>query len=252
MLRNNPYKWWNLISFLAMLVVNGLANTTLLGGRRTGEISEMYPTYLTPAGYAFSIWLVIYILLAGFICYQFSRGKEGRESVQNIGIWFTISCVINISWLLLWQYLYIELSVVAMIFLLLTLIVLYRRSSRIPFPTTLEYWFVKLPFSLYLSWISVATILNVAVALTKNDWGGFGLQERTWAVIMLFVGSVLAILVSYPYRDSTFPLVFVWAYIAIAMKQKEVEHVFLAACILSGILFIYSLWLFFVRNRDRD
>ncbi|MHA0857096.1 tryptophan-rich sensory protein [Paenibacillus sp. CMAA1364] len=252
MMRTNPYKWWNLISFLAMIAINALANTTLLGGRTTSDVSDMYPTYLTPAGYAFSIWSLIYILLAGFIYYQFRQYNAHRESVQVIGIWFTLSCIINIVWLLLWQYLYIELSVLAMIFLLLTLIVLYRRTRRLTRPTIIEYWLVQLPFTLYLSWISVATILNISIALTKNNWGGFGLEETTWAVIMLCVGAVLCIMVSSPYRDSVFPLVFVWAYIAIAMEQKSHEQVFLAACILSVILFFYSVWLFFVRNRDRN
>lgn len=252
MLRRNPYKWWNLIAFLAMIAVNILANTTLLGGRRTGDVSDMYPTYLTPAGYAFTIWAVIYILLAGFIYYQLKTNNESRDSVRTIGIWFIISCILNIVWLLLWQYLYIELSVIAMLFLLMTLMILYQRTRRISYPTQGEFWFIKLPFSLYLGWICVATILNISISLTKNNWGGFGIADVTWAVIMLCVGGLIAILVSYPYRDSAFSLVFVWAYIAIAVKQQEVESVFLAACIISGILFVYSIWLFIIRNRDRD
>lgn len=252
MLKRNPYKWWNLIAFLAMIVINALANTTLLGGKTTGEISDMYPTYITPAGYAFSIWSVIYILLAGFIYYQFRKNNESRDSVRTVGIWFIISCILNIVWILLWQYLYIELSVIVMILLLMTLGIIYQRTRGIVHPTKGEFWFIKLPFSLYLGWISVATILNIAISLTKNNWGGFGLDDLTWAIIMLCVGGIIAILVSYPYRDSAVPLVFVWAYIAIAVKQQDVESVFLAACILAGILFLYAIWLFFIRNRDRD
>ncbi|HEY2492095.1 MAG TPA: tryptophan-rich sensory protein, partial [Paenibacillus sp.] len=83
-------------------------------------------------------------------------------------------------------------------------------------------------------------------------WGAFGISVIAWSVIMLCVGGILAILVSFPYRDSAFPLVFVWAYIAIAMKQREIDNVFLAACIIVAILFLYAIWLFFIRNRDRD
>lgn len=253
LLKSNPYKWWNLLGFIAVIIVNALANTNVLNGMKTGEISDKYPTLITPAGYAFSIWSLIYLLLLGFIIYQFRRTTESRESVQRIGPWFVLSCLFNVTWLLLWQYLYIELSVVAMVLLLLSLIMIYVRTRRIHYPTPGEMWFVKLPFSLYLGWISVATIVNVGVALEKNDWDGFGLSAPTWAVIMLLVGAVLAILVSFPYRDSIYPLVFVWAYVAIGIKQRDVaENVFVAAFILAAILFIYAIYLFFARNRDRD
>ncbi|GAB6992074.1 TspO/MBR family protein [Paenibacillus pini] len=252
MLRRNPYKWWNVLAFIAVLVINGLASTTILGGRQTGEISDMYPTLLTPAGYAFMIWGLIYLLLLGFIIYQSKRSSETRDSVLSIGPWFIISCLLNVGWLLLWQYLYIELSVVVMALLLISLIVLYLKTRRIHYPTLGEMWLVKLPFSLYLGWISVATIVNVGVALEKNNWDGFGLSDATWAIIMLIVGTVLAVLVSFPYRDSIYPLVFVWAYIAIAVKHQDTNNVFITALIAAGFLFIYLIWLFFIRNRDRD
>ncbi|MEC0091537.1 tryptophan-rich sensory protein [Paenibacillus macquariensis] len=252
MLKRNPYKWWNLIAFLAMIAVNVLANTTLIGGRRTSDVSDMYPTLLTPAGYAFTIWSAIYILLSGFIYYQLRRNNESRDSVQCIGIWFIISCIFNMVWLFLWQYLYIELSVIAMLFLLISLMILYTRTRRISYPTQGEFWFIKLPFILYLGWISVATILNISISLTKNNWAGFGLDDTTWAIIMLCAGALIAILASYPYRDSVFPLVFVWAYIAIAVKQTNVEYVFSVAYILAGVLFLYAIYLFFVRKRTKN
>ena len=252
MRNNNAIKWLNVIAYLAMIAINILANTTILGGRRTNEVSDMYPTLLTPAGYAFSIWSVIYILLAGFIIYQFRSQTASRDSVQRIGIWFAISCLLNLSWLLLWQYLYIELSVVVMVLLLITLIVIYLRTRRITNPTTGEKWLVKLPFSIYLGWISVATILNVAISLRKNEWNGFGLSDASWAVIMLCVGGLIAVLVSYLHRDYVYPLVFVWAYIAIAIKQQDTKQVMMTALIAAGILFIHAIWLFITRRRARD
>ncbi|HEY2492314.1 MAG TPA: tryptophan-rich sensory protein, partial [Paenibacillus sp.] len=172
MYKKNNYKWWNVLAFLAMVLINVLVSTTtLVGGRKTGDVSAMYPTYITPAGYAFTMWSVIYILLTGFVIYQFNRSNESRDSIQTIGIGFIASCLLNIAWLLLWQYLYIELSVVVMVLLLLSLMILYVRARRISYPTIGEFWFVKLPFSLYLGWICVATILNVSIVLTKNEWG---------------------------------------------------------------------------------
>lgn len=243
MRRYNPYKWWNLLFFLGMILVNVLSVTVPLGGKSTGEISDMYQTYLTPAGYAFSIWSLIYILLAGFIIYQFRQYTGSRDSVRAIRFWFVLSCVFNMAWLFLWHYLYLELSLAAMVLMLFTLIVIYRITRRITHPTTGERWLVKLPFSIYLGWISVATIVNVSVVLEKNNWDGLGLSDSTWAVIMLCLGTLLAVAVSYPNQDSIYPLVFVWAFIAIALEHKDADNVYITGMITAGLLFIYSIWL---------
>ncbi|MDH6370946.1 benzodiazapine receptor [Paenibacillus sp. PastF-3] len=251
MRRYNPYKWWNLLFFLGVIIVNVLSVTLPLGENSTGEISGKYHTYLTPAGYAFSIWSLIYLLLAGFIIYQFRSYTASRDSVRAIKFWFVLSCIFNMSWLFLWQYLYIELSLVAMVLMLITLIVIYRKTRLIANPTPGENWLVKLPFSIYLGWISVATIVNVSVVLEKNHWEGWGLSGSTWAVIMLCVGTLLAVVVSYPYRDSIYPLVFVWAFIAIALEQKEASNVYLTGLIMAGLLLLYSIWLVLTPRRRR-
>lgn len=251
MSRSYPYKWWNIIAFIAVVLVNILASTLPIGGRSTAAVSNMYPTLITPAGYAFSIWSVIYVLLACFAVYQATSTGQAKTSVQSIGIFFILSCLFNIIWIFLWQYVYVELCVIVIILYLLSLFVVYTRT-RTPQPTRGEMWFVKLPFSLNLGWVSVATLINIAVALEKNEWSGWGLSDTIWAIIILFIGTVLAILVSFPSRDSIYPLVFVWAYVAIAIEHPNNENVRLAAWILSAIILVYALWLFFARNRDRD
>lgn len=251
MRRYNPYKWWNLLFFLGVIIVNILAVTLPLGGHSTGEISDKYHTYLTPAGYAFSIWSLIYLLLAGFVIYQFRSYTASRDSVRAIKFWFVLSCIFNMSWLFLWQYLYIEISLVAMVLMLITLIVIYRKTRLIANPTSGENWLMKLPFSIYLGWISVATIVNVSVVLAKNHWEGWGLSGSTWAVIMLCVGTLLAVVVSYPYRDIIYPLVFVWAFITIALEHKETNFVYITGMITAGLLLLYSIWLLLTRRRSR-
>lgn len=252
MRRSNPYKWWNLLFYLGMIVTNILSVALPLGGNSTKEISDKYQTYITPAGYAFSIWSLIYLLLAGFIVYQFREHTGSRDSVTSLGPWFVLSCIFNMGWLFLWHYLYIELSLVSMVLMLVTLIIIYRRTRGITDPTPGEKWLIKLPFSIYLGWISVATIVNVSVVLEKNNWDGFGLSDPAWAVIMLCVGTLLAVIVSFPHRDSIYPLVFVWAFIAIALEHRDTGNVFVTASIAAGLLLLYSIWLLLTpRRRSR-
>lgn len=250
MRQNNSYKWWNLLFFLGVLVVNTLSVTLPLGGNSTSEISDRYHTLLTPAGYAFSIWSLIYLLLAGFIVYPFRQDTGSRDSVRSIGIWFVLSCICNMGWLFLWHYLYIELSLAVMVLMLITLIVIYRKTRSIISPTPGEQWLVKLPFSLYLGWISVATIVNASVVMEKNHWVGFGLSDSTRAVIMLCVGTLLAVIVSFPYRDSIYPLVFAWAFIAIALEHKDTGNVFITGLVAAGLLLLYSIWLLLTPRRS--
>ncbi|MGG1878725.1 tryptophan-rich sensory protein [Paenibacillus cisolokensis] len=160
-----------------------------LGGRTTGVISDMYYTAITPAGYAFSKWSVIYVLLLFFVIYQLRRDSGNRDSVKSIGPWFILSCIFNMAWLVIWHYLHIEWSVVVMLLLLLTLWVLYVRTHAIDYPTPGERFCLKLPCALPLSSMS-----------------GSCSRRMTGA-------SLLAILIGLRYRDSIVPLIFTWAYI---------------------------------------
>lgn len=252
MYRTNPYRWWNVLAFAAVIAVNVLSNALPLGGRTTGEISDRYYIYITPAGYAFGIWFLIYVLLAGFVIYQLRRDTGTRDSVRSIGIWFTLSCIFNMAWLFLWHYLYIEWSVGAMLLLLLSLGIIYRKTRAVYYPTGGETWLLKLPFSIYLGWVCAAFLVNVGIVIHKNAWSPLGLSEFGWSIALLCVGAVLSILISYPYRDSVLPLVFVWAYIAIAVEHRDADKIMLASFILAAVQFIYALWLLLARIRERD
>lgn len=208
--------------------------------RNIGHVLYLFDT----CWICFSIWSLIYVLLTGFVIYQFRTYTGSRDSVQTIRFWFVLSCIFNMAWLILWHYLYIELSLTAMVLMLFTLIMIYQNTRRINNPTTGEKWLIKLPFSIYLGWISVATIVNVSIVLQINNWNGFGLNEPTWAVIMLCVGTLLAVIVGYLSRDSIYPLVFTWAFIAIALEHKTTENIYLTGLLTAGLLFLCSIWLF--------
>ncbi len=248
----NTYKWLNAVAIAAVLVMNYLAATLPLFGRGTGEISDMFEILLTPASYAFSIWSVIYLLLVGFVIYQFRNSSESNEGIEAVGMWLVINSLCNIIWLFFWHSLLTEIATVIIILLLLTTIVLYVRTRRIVRPSVAQIILVKLPFSIYMGWVSVATILNIGIVLHKNDWSGFGLSPTVWSVIGLIVGALIALVIGYRYRDSIYPLVFVWAYSAIAFKHQDSHATWLTAIILAVVLFIYAILIFFVRNRTRD
>ncbi|NMO98098.1 tryptophan-rich sensory protein [Paenibacillus lemnae] len=252
MYHKHPYRWWNAAAFAAVITINILSNALPLGGRNTGDISDQFYIYITPAGYAFSIWSLIYVLLAGFVIYQLRRDTSSRDSVRATGIWFILSCIFNMAWLFLWHYLYIEWSVFAMLLLLASIFVLYRKTRGISSPSPGERWLVKLPFSIYLGWVSAAFLVNVGIVIYKNGWSPLGLSELGWSIALLCIGVILAVAISYPPRDGILPLVFVWAYIAIAVEHRDEGTIMLTAFVLGALVFLYALWLMIFKRRQHS
>lgn len=199
-----------------MVAVNYLANALPIAGRNTGAISASYPNLFAPAGYAFSIWGLIYTLLAIYIIYQFNKGND--ELVSKVNRLFSLTSVLNIAWIFAWHYDFIWLSVILMLGLLFSLIKISKIFKTHTF-TKSEKWLVRLPFSIYLGWITVATIANITVFLVSINWNGFGLSESFWAVLILIIGAIIGSLRTIQNRDIPYGLVFVWAYGAILYKH---------------------------------
>lgn len=250
-MRTHPYRLLNIIALLAVIVVNALANLLPIAGKTTGELSDQYPVLITPAGYVFSIWSLIYLLLAGFVIYQAMPSHADRQRIRRIGPLFILTCVFNCSWILVWHYELLPLSVLIMLALLGTLIVIYTGIRQVQEPPTLgERLFVYLPFSLYLGWISVATIVNVTVLLYDLGWDGFGWSATTWTLIGIGVTIVLAAAIGYRYSDAAFMLVFVWALIGIGVKQQAGDStVSMAAFVAAGLIFLLMLGMLLRRRR---
>lgn len=222
--------WANLAALTLALVMNGLANALPLNGQTTGEISDRFPVYFVPAGYVFAIWGLIYLGLLAFGIYQALPAQRDNPSLQRIGYWFALGCVANAVWILLWHYEFFVLTVPVMLVLLISLIVIYLRLGigRSP-ASSVETWLVRVPFSIYLGWITVATVANVTDALSYLGWSGWGIGPQVWAVIMLFVAAGIALLVNWTRADVAYVLVIVWAFAGIAVKQANVELVARAA-----------------------
>jgi len=221
----------NVISFVATVAVNGLAgSTTLLGGKLSSEVSDLYPTLVTPAGFTFSIWGIIYALLLVFIVYQALPRNRDRLFLRQISFLFALSGVLNIFWLFLWHYEFISFSVVLMLGLAVTLIAIYLRLNvgRASVPLR-ERVLVHVPFSVYLGWITVATIANVAVALTAAGWDGGGIQHADWAVLVVAVAVLIAVIAVVTRKDVAYSLVIVWALVGIMSKQIENQTIVFTA-----------------------
>ena len=180
---------FNIVGFLGVIVVNALANALPINNKTTGALSDQYPNLFVPAGLTFSIWGLIYVLLAVFVVYSMIsvlKTDAKRPFINNIGILFFLTCIANIGWIFAWHYQILPLSMLLMIILLACLIAIYvRLSIGKSDAANQEKYLVHLPFSLYLGWITVATIANATALLVDAHWNTFGLGEQFWAVRVL-------------------------------------------------------------------
>lgn len=223
----------NALATVATLVINGLANALPLNGLTTGEISDRFKVYFVPAGYVFSIWGLIYLGLIAFTIYQALLGQKDDRRLARIGWLYALSSLANIAWLFLWHYEQFPFTLLAMGTLLACLLAIYLRLDvgRTPPASTLERWCVDIPFSVYLGWISVATIANVTDVLWLAGWNGAPLTGELWAALLALVAAGLAVAMALTRRDAAYGLVIVWALIGVANKQAGVAWVPAAAWI---------------------
>lgn len=220
----------NLLGFLGTVVVNALANILPINDITTGELSDLYPNLFVPAGLTFAIWGLIYVLLAIFVIYQLipsvRRDPQKIEFVQRIGPLFFISCLANIGWIFAWHYQILPLSLIFMLILLGCLLFIYLRLNVGKSETTrAERYFAHLPFSVYLGWITIATIANVTALLVNINWNTWGHGEQFWAVAVIIVGIAIALSMLFTRKDIYYSLVVDWALLGILLKRLSVTTV---------------------------
>jgi hypothetical protein len=214
----------NLFGFLGTVVVNTLAVTLPLNNKTTQELSDQYPNLFVPAGLTFSIWGIIYILLAIFVVYQlivtFREDESGLKPFKKIRYLFFISSILNICWIFSWHYEIVPLSLVIMLLLLGCLLAIYLRLGvGKKGVTKKEQYLVHLIFSIYLGWITIATIANVTALLVDINWNRFGLSEQFWAVAVIIVGIAITLSVLFRRQDIYYCLVVDWALLGILLKR---------------------------------
>ncbi|KQL58333.1 MULTISPECIES: tryptophan-rich sensory protein [Bacillaceae] len=199
-----------LLFFAFMIVTNYMSATNV------GTVANQDQALIQPAGFAFSIWGIIYFLLFIWIMRIFFVNRWSGEIYTRIGYWLPANFLLNSLWIIAFTQEWVFLSVIIIIGLLLTLIVIYFKINRLDFR-----WYDRLPFSIYLGWVSVATIVNVFTWFVQSNTTTFlGLSEVPWTIIMLLVGTLLAVMIAFAYRDIFYPLVFIWAYSAIVVENS--------------------------------
>lgn len=237
-----------LIAIFATLIINVLSNFFPPQGLTIGEIANtiLEGVRVTPANYAFAIWGLIYLGLIAYGIYQLRPVRRGDSKLRRADSFLIVACLAQIAWVFLFTNRLFWLSVVAMLAILFSLIGAYlqlkigkERVSRE------QKWLVNIPFSVYLGWISVATIVNIASALYISQWDGWGIDAQGWTAIMLVVGGIIGALVAFQRADIAFTLVFIWAYVAISVRQVASPLIWITAIAvaiaLAAILFFSAI-----------
>lgn len=244
----------NLSAILVALGVNIWANVAPINGLNIGEISNTIfrEVVITPANYAFAIWGLIYLGLIAFGIYQILPAQRQNPQLRRMGYLLVLACLAQSVWVIFFLSRLFTLSLVAMLGILLALIGAYlrlgigaERTSRA------QKWFIHIPISIYLAWISVATIVNVATTLYNLGWDGWGVSSSWWTVIALIVGAAIAATVSLQHADIAFSLVIVWAYVAIAVRHANQLLIAATAAGLAIALVVFLL-LDRVRRQSRQ
>lgn len=243
-------RWIFVIAVFVLILMNYLSNAIPFGGVNNAEVSAKYDTLITPAGYAFSIWGLIYLSLAIFAVFQLTKGKHIRfyAIIWPLAI---VNFIANILWLFAFQNEWLGVSVLLMGVILISLILIMRVFYRVKdaLSTTHRYFF-QFPFSLYFGWVSVAAIVNIAVFIVSLDISFFMQTPELYAIILLVCGSILGLYFLLAHKDYTYCIAVAWAYVAIWVAHEEASDVMLTAKIAS-ILLVSAAAVHFILDRIR-
>ena len=222
-------RYISLIFFAAMVYMNYLANSLPINGKTTGQLSDAYPNLFVPSGITFSIWGIIYLLIAAYCVVQFLPAS--KDIAIKIGGLFIISCVFNGLWILAWHYQKLPLSLLIMVGFLVSLILINLQLKDLPMGV------VKATFGVYLGWICIATIANVTALLVDKGWGGIGLSQEAWTIIMIAIGTIIVSLAVMRIDNPFIGLSVVWAFTGIIIKRSvDYRSIVIAAAF--GILLV--------------
>ncbi|KYC50098.1 MAG: hypothetical protein AMQ22_01508 [Candidatus Methanofastidiosum methylothiophilum] len=216
----------NIVAVIGTLIVNYLSNALPINGKTAGQLSDEIPNLFVPAGLTFAIWGVIYILLIMFAAYQardlFKKEKIEMPFIKKTSYYFFLAGIANMSWIFAWHYQQVLASVIIMLVLFASLLKIYlnldigkeivSRKERI---------FIQVPISVYLGWITVATIANITAFLVTINWDGLGISDVLWTMIVIIVALIITLLMIITRKDVAYSLVIVWALLGIYIKRTN-------------------------------
>jgi hypothetical protein len=233
-------------SLILALTMNYLSNALPINGQNASQISAKFPTFFTPAGFAFSIWGVIYLGVIAFSVYQSLPAQQADVRIGAARPWVILNGVLNSMWLPLFHYEQMGLALMVIVGLLFSLLKIHEalQTGREKAKSWSEVIVARLPFSIYLGWVCVATIANASIFLDTIAWSGFGLSAPTWSVVMIATAALVASIFYWRFTDIAYLLVFVWAFWAIYEKQRGIEWVqrtALGAIVLLVLMLIVGL-----------
>jgi len=254
----------NVIAVISTIIVNSLANILPIGGKYTGELSDNIPNLFAPAGITFSIWGIIYVLIILFAVYLakdiFKKEKTTTSFLEKISYFFILASLANITWIFLWHYEQVVLSLLPMIVLFVSLFLIYLRLNIGKEKVSMkEKLFVHVPISVYLGWITVATIANITAALVTVGWDGFGITEEIWTILVIIVATLLTIIILLKRKDYAYSAVIIWALIGIYIKRIAEDPIYgiknqiaYTAIIAIVVILIFAVIPAFMKHSKKD
>lgn len=244
----NTIKIISYLAFIAMVVINILADTIPFNNTTIEGISNKYNNPFTPADYTFSIWGIIYFALAAYLIYQSGLLKKwglfpkiSQHSIAKININFIISSFTLIIWIFTWHYDLILLSTILMVLLLVLLIniavTIFREHIGL-----MDYIFVKAPFSLFFGWVTIATFANIVTWFVSIGWNGFGLSAQFWTIFVLILATIIGLFVILRLNDIGYGLVYHWAIIGILVRHTRVLNNYYTGIVVTLVISLILLF----------
>jgi hypothetical protein len=242
------------MTFFLALLLNGLANLIPINGLSTGVISDTYENYFAPAGFTFSIWAVIYSLLAGYVVWRLKNLPSSEDNPNNrflyhVDIAFSVSSLANALWILAWHYLSFYLSFVLMIVILVSLAYINLQFKKDQHISTI-------PFRVYFGWIIVATVANITTMMVADAnsfrwfWNGGEVSEQLLTIIIVLITILLGNVIIVRQKDPFIGGVIIWSLVGIFARHRMnlpefgitgVANIALFGMILTVLIVLFTL-----------
>ncbi len=217
------WAWFNLLLLAVTIAVNYSGAAGFINGMTQKAVSAKFSTLITPAGYAFAIWGVIYLLLAATMLQLIFKHKQSNfaQLISDISPLFWLSVAFNIAWTISFSYLNMLVAFAFIVALLLMLVLICIKLAN--YKNKTQSTLASSAFGLYAGWVSVASVVNLAAFTVQINWNGFGLDRPIWAMLALVFALLIATLVTLKIRNVIYLLAGIWAFVAILMAHQNPE-----------------------------